>query len=289
MRKILSARSVGLAGSARPTAAVALPLWRHWSEIAPRLASGTLLAGFDYDGTLAPIRPTPEEAMADETTREALAALASQPGTAVAVVSGRPVAQLRELLGSTRLWLVGLHGLEIAAPGGEVLPTADLDAAAAALAPLRSRAAALATRHPGVRLEDKGACLVLHTRGADRAVAGSARSAFRAAASSGGASRVAGFELLAGKETLEVRPVGASKGTAMRRLLRDAGAESVLYAGDDATDEDAFAVLADAGGPVAAVTIRIGDGEGPTAAAYTLSSQAEVGALLEGLLALRGR
>ena len=43
---------------------------------------------------------------------------------------------------------------------------------------------------------------------------------------------------------LEVRPpVEASKGTAVRFLLDRSGLERALYAGDDATDLDAFQVL----------------------------------------------
>jgi trehalose 6-phosphate phosphatase len=253
------------------------PLWERWDALAPRLATGTLLAAFDYDGTLVPIRPTPEEAIADTATRGAVARLASTPGTSVAVVSGRPVAQLRDLLDADGLWLVGLHGLEVAAPHGEMLPAIDLAAAAAALAPLRSQATAIAARHPGTRIEDKGVSLVLHTRQAARPTATAAVAEMRAAASS-----LAGFELLAGKETLEARPAGVDKGTAMLRVWRDAGGATALYVGDDTTDEDAFAALAGNG----AVTVRVGD-EGLTCASHVLRAQEEVAELLARLLALR--
>lgn len=263
---------------ARPAA-----LWEAWDELAPRLAHGTLLAAFDYDGTLVPIRPTPEEAIADEATRDALARLASTAGTAVAVVSGRPVAQLRDLVPGEVLWLVGLHGLEIAAPHGEVLPTIDLEAAAATLAPLRAEAAAIAARHAGVRVEDKGASLVLHTRQAPRPEAMAAAEEFRAAVR-----RIAGFDAMGGKEVVEARPAGIDKGVALRRLLREAGGETVLYAGDDTTDEDAFAALAEGG--ESAVTVRVGDGgAAPTCAAFTIASQADVAELLRRLGDLRGR
>jgi trehalose 6-phosphate phosphatase len=257
-------------------------LWEAWDELLPRLARGTLLAAFDYDGTLVPIRPTPEEAVADEATRQGLARLATTAGTSVALVSGRPVAQLRELVPDERLWLVGLHGLEMAAPNGEVLPTIDLDAAAAALGPLRAAAAAIAARHAAVRIEDKGASLVLHTRQAARAAAMAAAEEFRAAAE-----RLLGFEVMGGKEVVEARPAGTSKGTAVRRLHREAGGGTVLYAGDDTTDEDAFAALA--AGDDGAVTVRVGDGGvAPTAAAFTIASQAEVAELLQRLGDLRG-
>ena len=252
--------------------------------MAPRLARGTLLAAFDYDGTLVPIRPTPEEAVADEATREALARLAGTAGTAVAVVSGRPVAQLRELVPADPLWLVGLHGLEIAAPRGEVLPTIDLDAAAAALQPLRNAAAEIAARHAGVRIEDKGATLALHTRQASRREAVGAAEELRLAAES-----LPGFEVMGGKEVVEARPAGTSKGAAMRRLLREARGETVLYVGDDTTDEDAFAALEEAASGDA-VTVRVeSEAAARTAARFTIASQDEVGELLRRLVELRAR
>jgi trehalose 6-phosphate phosphatase len=263
---------------------MALPLWDGWPELLPRLARGTLLAAFDYDGTLVPIRPTPEEAIADEETRTALARLAAAPGTTVAVVSGRPVAQLRYLVPAEELWLVGLHGLEIAAPHGEVLATVDLDAAAAALGSLRSVAAEIAARHEGVRIEDKGASLVLHTRQASRHEAVAAAGEFRRAAAC-----VPGFEAMGGKEVVEARPAGTSKGTAMRRLLREAGGETVLYAGDDTTDENAFTALEEAASGNA-LTVRVeGEGEAGTRARFTIASQTEVGELLRRLIELRSR
>ena len=263
---------------------MALPLWDAWPELQPCLAHGTLLAAFDYDGTLVPIRPTPEEAIADEATREALARLAATPGTAVAVVSGRPVAWLRDLVPAEELWLVGLHGLEIAAPHREVLPTIDLDAASAALEPLRYAAAEIAARREGVRIEDKGATLALHTRQASRREAIGAADEMRRVAEG-----IPGFEVMGGKEVVEARPTGISKGTAMLRLLRDAGGESAIYVGDDTTDEDAFAALEEAASGEA-VTVRVGgEGDAPTRARFTIASQDEVAELLRRLIELRSQ
>ncbi|HXT49667.1 MAG TPA: trehalose-phosphatase [Thermoanaerobaculia bacterium] len=263
--------------------AMALPLWESWAELAPRLAQGTLLAAFDYDGTLVPIRPTPEEAVADAETRAVLARLASMPGAAVAVVSGRPVSWLRELVPAEELWLVGLHGLEIAAPHGEVLSTIDLDAASAALDPLRFAAAEIAARREGVRIEDKGATLALHTRQASRREAIGAADEMRRVAEG-----IPGFEVMGGKEVVEARPAGTSKGAAMLRLLRAAGGETVIYVGDDTTDEDAFAALEQAASGDA-VTVRVGsNGDAVTRARFTIASQDEVAELLRRLVELRG-
>ena len=263
---------------------MALSLWDAWPELAPRLSRGTLLAAFDYDGTLVPIRPTPEEAVAGEATRTALARLAQTPGTAVAVVSGRAVSWLRDLVPAEELWLVGLHGLEIAAPYGEVLPTIDLEAASAALEPLRYAAAEIAARREGIRIEDKGASLVLHTRQASRREAIGAADEMRRVAEC-----LPGFEVMGGKEVVEARPAGISKGTAMLRLLRDAGGETAIYVGDDTTDEDAFAALEGAANGNA-VTVRVGgEGDAPTRARFAIPSQDEVAELLRRLIELRSR
>jgi trehalose-phosphatase len=251
-------------------------LWARWGALAGRLAMGPLLACFDYDGTLVPIRPSPEEAVVDGVTLAAVHRLANAPGVRMVAVSGRPVAQLSSLLPVPRLWRVGLHGLEVAPPGGTTVALRDLDECALALEPLRRAAAAIAARHDGVRVEDKGATLALHTRLASREDAATASASFQEAAAD-----LPGFGVMCGKEVLEVRPEGAHKGAAVARL-RAAG-EMVLYVGDDLTDEDAFRTL---DSDPRAVTVRVG-GPGPTAARFRLDRQGEVPLLLDRLAALR--
>ena len=98
-----------------------------------------------------------------------------------------------------------------------------------------------------------------------------------------------GFEVMGGKEVVEARPAGISKGTAMLRLLRDAGGETAIYVGDDTTDEDAFAALEGAASGDA-VSVRVGgEGDAPTRARFTIASQDEVAELLRRLIELRSR
>ena len=79
-----------------------------------------LVTVWDVDGTLAPIAPTPEEARVPPATRQALRRLARRADTLVAVVSGRPLAQVERLVGGSNLWLSGLHGGARRAPGRPV-------------------------------------------------------------------------------------------------------------------------------------------------------------------------
>ncbi|MFO7857086.1 MAG: trehalose-phosphatase, partial [Paracoccaceae bacterium] len=108
-------------------------------------------------------------------------------------------------------------------------------------------------RRPGVRLELKGRVAALHYRAAPEAEAEclAAAEAARAAGE--------GLAVQAGKMVVEVKPVGADKGGALRRTMRDppfAGRRPVV-AGDDATDEDAIAAAVALGG----VGIKVGPGE----------------------------
>jgi trehalose 6-phosphate phosphatase len=256
-------------------------LFAAWAEVARRLAPPLpLLACFDYDGTLVPIRPTPEEAVAGPEVRARLSDLARQRLTTVAVVSGRTAESLRAQVPYDDLWLVGRHGITTAAPGAAEVQAVDLDAARAALEPLRRAGAALVAEHPGTRLEDKGAALALHTRSASRPDAEAAARAFHAAAAS-----LSGFEILVGKEIHEVRPQGVDKGRAVTALrARVAPGGALLYVGDDTTDEDVFAAV-DADDP-RVVTVRVGDG-GPTRAGFVVPDPEAVGELLRRLAGLR--
>jgi trehalose 6-phosphate phosphatase len=133
--------------------------------------------------------------------------------------------------------------------------------------------------HPGTTLEHKPAAAVLHTRRASRDVAARATSAALGAVSS-----VQGAHVLQGKEVVEVSVVEADKGSALLDLAGTLGVDAVLYAGDDTTDEHAFAAVASRGVP-SDVTVKVGDGQ--TAAQYRVTSPEAVAALLGDLLRLR--
>jgi trehalose-phosphatase len=249
-------------------------LWRDWPRVAAALAApGPLLACLDYDGTLAPIRERPEEVETPPAVAAALAELAARPATEVAVVSGRRLEELAERL-PAGLWLVGLHGLEVRGldgRGDHGWPGGGSPAAAVSLDALRRLAERLAGCVPGLRLEDQGRALALHTR----SVPGDhGRDVARVFA--GAAAGCRGVRAITGKQVVEVVPEGACKGRAVARLReRLAPGGPVLFVGDAATDEDAFEALAAAG----AVTVRVG-GKQPTRARYRLEGAAAVAELL---------
>ncbi len=193
------------------------PLARLAAE--PRRAAILL----DVDGTLAPIVERPDEARVPEETRRELARLASSYAL-VACISGRAGADVERLVGVSGVAVVGEHGLELA-------PEAE------------GWAERIATFAAGVDwpAERKPLSLTFHFRCADDEAAARAYLTQVEAAA-----RDEGLVPRWGRMVLEVRPpVDANKGTAVEALLHRAAVSRALYAGDDTTDLDAFAGLAD--------------------------------------------
>jgi trehalose 6-phosphate phosphatase len=240
---------------------------------APRLrrfAAGRVLIAFDYDGTLAPIVPDRDAAHPRAGTLTLLDALTRV--YPVAVITGRRLADVRPRLGGVRLAaLVGNHGIE---PSPEM---ADAGRDVAAWVP--RLAAELATL-PGVVIEDKRLSVSVHYREAPDA--GAARAAIHAAVHRlPGAAR-----LVDGIFVVSVVPAYAPhKGDALRRLQAEHGAEGSLFAGDDITDEDAFA----AQDPAHSLAVRVGRGGWVSRAPWYIPSQAHVDDLMRRLIAERAR
>jgi trehalose 6-phosphate phosphatase len=180
---------------------------------------------FDVDGTLAPIVARPELAEVPLATKAELERLAGRY-LLVAFVSGRRGGDARLLVGLEGRRYVGNHGLELEPRAHE------FKAQIAAFRDTVDR-----------EVEDKGLTLSYHFR-ESRDEAG-ARAELEEIARRAAA---AGLDPRWGRKVLEIRPpVTADKGTAVRTLIQEAGARRALYAGDDTTDLDAFAALADAG------------------------------------------
>ena len=126
---------------------------------------------------------------------------------------------------------------------------------------------ALAADQPGVHVETKPAGVVMHTRQAERDVAAKVTEAALAAADR------PGCHVTQGKEVVEVSVIETGKGVALERLRADLGVVGVLYVGDDVTDENAFAVLAEGD-----IGVKVGDGD--TRATWRVADPEQVQDLL---------
>ena len=199
----------------------------------------------------------------------AIEALAALPDTTVALVSGRGLADLAAVSGlGAPVRLIGSHGGEFDAGDGAASMLDD--AARERLGPAERGAARAGRRRAGGerwRTSRPGSRCTCATP--------SARSAARVldAVRAGPASRP-GVETTPGKEVLDLAVLEVSKGVALDRLRERIGADAVFFAGDDVTDETAFARLRPGD-----VGVKVGDGD--TAAEYRVPDPPAVAALLE--------
>lgn len=201
----------------------------------------------DFDGTLAPIVARPELAGMADGTRAAVAALSARADGALAIVSGRALADLDRMLSVADMPAAGSHGLEFRLANGAVeRPDIGPEAGAAI-----DRFVAFAERH-GLLAERKPAGATVHFRAAPE-MAEACLAALEAEAASAPELRAVRGHMVA-----ELAVARVDKGSALRRFMEAppfAGRVPVA-AGDDATDEDAFAAAIALGG----MAIKIGAG-----------------------------
>jgi len=164
----------------------------------------------DFDGTLVEIAPAPDLVQIPAKLPGLLGELADRLDGAVAVVSGRPLAELTRMLAPFAGAMAGQHGLERRRSDGSTIRCATQPE----LGQIRPAIAGFAARHDGVILEDKGGSLALHYRQAPSLEAVCRTLLRRAACASGGA-----LEAVAGKMVIELMPRSGGKGRAITNFL----------------------------------------------------------------------
>ncbi|MCX8073880.1 MAG: trehalose-phosphatase [Candidatus Binatia bacterium] len=232
----------------------------------------------DYDGTLAPIAPRPELALPEAGATQVVQALAALPKVHLAIVSGRRADEVRQLLPASGAYYVGVHGAEVVDPTGEKLFLEEPSQIQHWLERARELLEPAIKNSEGVWIEDKIFALACHTRLASE---NSRHRAERAVRSVYERLRLEGapLQLVEGKRVLEFRSKHVNKGRAVLWLWQSRAPDFVpLYAGDDATDEDAFSALAGQG-----VTIRVGAESVVTRAHYRIATPKDLVAFLRDL------
>ncbi len=203
------------------------------------------LVGLDFDGTLAPIVENPDDARAHPDTLAALTALAPKVA-AVAVVTGRPAevavrnGGFADVPGLEHLTVLGHYGAERWDARTGALTAPPPHPGVAAVRAELPEILRVAGDRPGIWVEEKGGrAVAVHTRRAD-----DPQAAFEELrAPLGDLAARHGLIVEPGRMVLELRPSGMDKGVALLDHVRETGAGSVLYAGDDLGDLPAFAAV----------------------------------------------
>jgi len=218
----------------------------------------------DVDGTILHLRDTPDGVEASEQLLGILELIHDRMGGAVALVSGRGIANLDSLFAPHRLPTAGLHGLERRSADGTLHRIEE----PAALDELRPPLLKLASASTKVILEDKGHALAVHYRLAPE-LGDEIKSRVEELA------RPFSSELhvMHGKMVSEIKPRLADKGSAIRDFMSEAPFKDrvPVFIGDDTTDEDGFRYI----NTMSGYSVRVGE-SGDTAARYVLPGVDEV-------------
>lgn len=205
----------------------------------------------DVDGTLLDLRARPEQVVADAPLIQLLQRVHARVDGALALVSGRAIGDLDRIFDPLRLPSAGLHGFEIrSGVRTHVVGRTDRDA----IARTRSRLAAFVRDRAGLQLEDKGLALAVHFRAApalEELVDAEVRACLAVLGEE--------FEVQPGAMVRELKPRGASKGTAIHALMAELPFRGrvPVAVGDDLTDLDAFGAAEALGGFGVAVGHRV--------------------------------
>jgi trehalose 6-phosphate phosphatase len=237
----------------------------------------------DFDGTLSPIVSRPEDACLPESVRTSLGLLAARLEV-VAIVSGRPAADVARLVRLPQVACVGSHGLE-RLDNGQTWRYEPSVEAVEALAQARSVLEQALLARPGIRLEHKPFSTAVHYRGAPESEQAHAH-VLRAVEHI----RHPLIEVLPGRRVVEARIAsGLNKGTALVELVARWRLHGIVYFGDDLTDVDAFVALRalrETAG-LMVLTVAVANTEAPSetaaAASAAIAGPEELAALLGAL------
>jgi trehalose 6-phosphate phosphatase len=204
----------------------------------------------DLDGTLVEFAAHPAGIRLQPSVPRLVRALSQESGGALAIVTGRPIADVDRLFPGLRLPVAGHHGLVRRRAEGTIerhaFPRGELD-------PARRRLSAVAARHPGLVFEDKGISVALHYRRAPR-LAGFVGRVMRDVHAALGPR----YRLQRGKRVVELAPAGRGKGSAIAAFMREPPfrRRTPFFIGDDVTDEHGFSTVNRLGG----YAVKVGPG-----------------------------
>jgi alpha,alpha-trehalase len=250
---------------------------QHITELVEAERHQRLVFFLDYDGTLTPIVDRPDMAILSDDMRATLKALAQR--YLVAIISGRDLHDVQDLVRVENIFYAGSHGFRIAGPGQwqhesehgtEFLPTLDK-----AERELRERIEGIS----GALVERKHLSIAVHYRLVEESDVPRIASIVDDVLATHPKLRMS-----PGKKVFDLQPnIDWNKGKAVLWLLDtlDLDRDDVLpiYIGDDVTDEDAFGALRDRG-----LGIVVKGADRTTAAQFALDDPDQVRQFFDSLI-----
>ncbi|CCJ73895.1 Trehalose-6-phosphate phosphatase [Cronobacter condimenti 1330] len=216
----------------------------------PPVTRENLAFFFDLDGTLADIKPHPDQVFIPSDVRRLLQKLADMNDGALALISGRSMTELDQLAAPHHFPLAGVHGAERRDIHDQhhvvTLPPT-------LIARLQQELEAALATMPGTELEAKGMAFALHYRGAPEYEAQILALAERLA------SQHEQLGLQPGKCVVELKPLGINKGAAIEAFMKEApfAGRVPVFVGDDLTDEAGFYIVNQLNG----ISVKVGQGD----------------------------
>ncbi|WP_033838494.1 trehalose-phosphatase [Mesorhizobium loti] len=237
----------------------------------PVVPQGPWSLFLDIDGTLLEHAAHPDAVVVSEELRMLLARLETQLDGALAFITGRSIAAVDHLFQPLRLRAAGLYGLEHRLARDGPVEAASEPADIAALA----NEIATELDNAEVYIERKGPILAIHTRAAPHLLQRATELVEQALHK-----LPAGYRVLAGNAGVELMPLEAAKGAAIRRFMQVPAfrGRRPVFLGDDTSDENGFEVVNELDG----ISVRIKP-HGSTAAPFVLAGVDAALAWLDGM------
>jgi trehalose 6-phosphate phosphatase len=210
-----------------------------------KLNPGDIGLFLDVDGTLLDIAPRPDEVEVNASLLDDLAMVEFALGGAVALISGRPIAELDRLFAPLSLRASGVHGAEFRRrPEGGIVMLADGQLDGAAWEALGR----LLRDYPGSYAENKGVSFAVHYPHPGTEIPRLKHDLSRLMG--GIAAPGQELRLIAGHAVFEVQVKGFDKGRAIRRFMKGKPftGRRPIFIGDDEIDRAGFETALALGG-----------------------------------------
>ncbi|MFC1512492.1 trehalose-phosphatase [bacterium] len=219
--------------------------WDEYSSIEKSVdASKAIHLFFDYDGTLTPIKNTPKEAYLHIRVKKLINKLIKIKKIKLSIISGRELADVKNLAGIKNIYYAGNHGLEIKGPGMNFVHPKCIKSKKV-IKDIYNKLKLELVNIKGVVVEYKALTLSVHYRMADVKDIKTIKKLFTKIIEP---NTIKNQVLITqGKKVFEIRPpIKWNKGHAVKKITNHnkvTGANLSIFVGDDVTDEDAFKIL----------------------------------------------